>query len=99
MDLPSLRAGLELGRELERGIDGLTALKARQSEIGTGPRIGILDRSIEAEFAAAADIAAGPHREVSAPAPLEAANELFRTIVADERWTRCPDGKPPPGGI
>ena len=97
MDLPSLRAGLELGRELDRGIDGLTALKARQSEIGTGPRIGLLDRFIEAEFAAAADTAAEPDRE--APAPLDAANESSRAIVTDERWTRCPDGSPPPGGI
>ena len=77
MDLPSLRAGLDLGRDLDRGIDDLTARKARQSEIGTGPRIGMLDRFIEAEFAAAADIAAAPHCEVPASAPLEAANELF----------------------
>ena len=98
MDLPSLRAGLELERELDRGIEDLTALKARQSEMGTGPRIVMLDRFMEAEFAAAADLAAGPARESPAPAPLDAANELFRTIVADERWTRRPDGNPPPGG-
>ena len=85
MDLPSLRAGLALERELDRSIDSLTALKARQSEMGTGPRIGMLDRFIEGEFAAAADLAAGPDRESPAPAPLDAANELFRTIVADER--------------
>ena len=83
MDLPSLRAGLELDRELDRVIDDLTARKARQSEIGAGPRIGVLDRFIEAEFAAASDIAAEPKRK--APVPLDAANELFRAIVADER--------------
>ena len=99
MDLPSLRAGLELDRELDRSIDGLTALKARQSEIGTGPRLGTLERFMEVEFAAAADIVAGPDREAPPPAPLDAANELFRTIVADERWTPCPDGNPPPGAI
>ena len=99
MDLPSLRAGLELESELDRGIEDLTALKARQSEMGTGPRIGMLDRFMEGEFAAATDIAAGPDRESPAPAPLDAANELFRTIVADERWTRRPDGNPPLDGI
>ena len=99
MDLPSLRAGLELESELDRGIEDLTARKARQSEMGTGPRIGMLDRFLEAEFAVAADIAAGPDRESPAPAPLDAANELFRTIVADERRTRRPDGNPLPAGI
>ena len=82
MDLPSLRAGLELDSELGRIIDDLTAQKARRSEIGAGPRIGALDRFIEAEFAAA-DMAAEPKRK--APVLLEAANELFRAIVADER--------------
>ena len=99
MDLPSLRAGLELESELDRCIEDLTALKARQSEMGTGPRIGMLDRFVEREFAAAADLAAGPDRESPPPAPLDAANELFRTIVADERWTRRPDGSPPLGGV
>ena len=54
MDLLSLRTALEPESELDRGIENLTALKALLSEMGTGPRIGMLDRFLEAEFAAAA---------------------------------------------
>ncbi len=85
MDLPALRAGLDLDRALDRAIDELTARKAEGSEMGTGPRIGMLDRFIEAEFAAAGDMA-GVSGDPP-PALQDAANALFRAIVTSERRT------------
>ena len=82
MDLPSLRDGVELDREVRDAIDELTALKARQGEIGTGDRIQVLDRIMEAEFAAA-EAAGGKGRGI--PETLRnSANGLFRSIVNGE---------------
>ena len=82
MDLPSLRVGVELDRGICDAIDELTVLKARQGEIGTGDRIGILDRFMEAEFAAA-EAAAGKGQGIP-EALRNSANELFRSIVNGE---------------
>ena len=79
MDLPSLRNGLELDRGIGDAIDELTVLKARQGEAGTGDRIGVLDRFMEAEFAAA-EAAAGKGQRTP-EALRNSANELFRSIV------------------
>ena len=85
MDLPSLRDGLELDREVCDAIDELTVLKARQGESGTGDRIEVLDRIMEAEFAAA-EAAAGKGRGI--PEELRSsANDLFRSIVNGELKT------------
>ena len=79
MDLPSLRDGLGLDRGTGDAIDELTVLKARQGEAGTGDRIGVLDRFMEAEFAAA-EAAAGKGQGTR-EALRNSANELFRSIV------------------
>lgn len=81
MDMPGLRAGLRLDRELERTIDDLIVRKARESEIGTGPRIDVLDRFIEAEFAACGNSA--PEPDDKDLTLLDAANELFRLVVCE----------------
>ena len=82
MDLPSLRDGLELDRDICDAINELTVLKARQGEIGTGDRIEVLDRMMEAEFAAA-EAEAGKGQRIP-EALRNRANELFRSIVSGE---------------
>ena len=80
MDLPTLMAGLDLGRELREAIDELIARKAEQSEVGTGARVDVLDRFIEEEFAAAER--AGEASCGNDPALLDDVNAAFRDIVA-----------------
>ena len=56
--------------------------KSEAAELGTGPRIGELDRFIEEEFALASD--AGSTPGVRDPDLLEDANRVFREIVNSE---------------
>ena len=77
MDLPTLMAGL--GSELREAIDELIARKAKRSE--TGARVGVIDRFIEEELAAAES--GGEPAGVNDPALLNDANAAFRDIVAD----------------
>ncbi len=86
MDLPGLRSGLELSHELGQVIDELVARKARRSDIGDGPRIGMLDRFMETEFAASEKNIAEPGGDDTF-ALLDAANELFREIIASHSDT------------
>ncbi len=79
MDLPSLRAGLRLERGLDEAIERLVVAKSEAADLGTGPRIGELDRFIEEEFALAGD--AGSTPGVRDPDLLEDANRVFREIV------------------
>ena len=76
LPLPTLMAGLDLGRELREAIDELIARKAERSEIGTGARVGA--RFIEEELAAAER--GGEPGGVNDPAPLNDANAAFRDI-------------------
>lgn len=80
MDLPTLMAGLDLVRELREAIDELIARKAERSEIGTGARVGVIDRFIEEELAAAER--GGEPDGGNDPALWNDANAAFRDIVA-----------------
>lgn len=51
MDLPALRAGTALEAATSGAIDDLLALKARSHELGTGPRVPLLDDFIRGEMA------------------------------------------------
>ena len=79
MDLPRLRAGLRLDPGLDEAIEGLLVAKSGSSELGTGPRIGDLDRFVEEEFALAS--AAGVPDVNRDPDLLDDANRAFREIV------------------
>ncbi|MXZ79870.1 MAG: nucleotidyltransferase domain-containing protein [Gammaproteobacteria bacterium] len=79
MDLPGLRAGLQLERELDEAIERLVVAKAEAAELGTGPRIGEIDRFIEGEFALAG--AASVPSGAGDPDLLEDANRVFCEIV------------------
>lgn len=81
MDMPALRAGLRLDCDLDRAISDLIVRKAWESEIGTGPRIDVLDRFIDTEFTACGNAAPEPYDKD--PTLLDAANELFRLVVSE----------------
>jgi hypothetical protein len=79
MDLPRLRAGSALGPPVSRAIDDLLALKARTHELGTGPRVPVLDDYIRGEIdEAERALSAQP----AADRPdLAAADRTLRTII------------------
>lgn len=79
MDMPGLRDGLRLERELDEAIDRLVVAKFEATELGIGPRIGEIDRFIEEEFALAdaTSVSAG----AGDPGLLEDANHVFREII------------------
>ncbi|MYA88669.1 MAG: hypothetical protein F4X97_09485 [Boseongicola sp. SB0662_bin_57] len=79
MDLPRLRAGLWLDPGLDEAIERLLVAKSGSSELGTGPRIGDLDRFVEEEFALAC--AVGGTDVDHDPDLLDDANRVFREIV------------------
>ncbi|MCY4227400.1 MAG: nucleotidyltransferase domain-containing protein [Gammaproteobacteria bacterium] len=79
MDLPRLRDGLHLERELDEEIERLAVAKSESTELGIGSRIGEIDRFIEEEFALA-DIASLSNG-AGTPDLLEDTNRLFREIV------------------
>lgn len=82
MDLPRLRAGLQLETGLDEAIEELLIAKAGSSELGTGRRIGDLDRFVEEELAIA-DAVGAPDVDRD-PDLLDDANRAFREIVDGE---------------
>lgn len=80
MSLPEIRTGIAINPEADRAVGELIARKAATRELGTGPRIPVLDRMIEDEFA----------KGLSAPCPLEDpqlladAYLLFRDVVRSQ---------------
>lgn len=81
MDLPSLRAGLKLPGDLSAAIDDLIARKAARSEMGSGPRIDLLDRFIEAELAVEPGTPGAGRGVPDNTGTLRAANRLFHDLV------------------
>ncbi len=81
MDLPSLRSGLKLPGELSAAIEDLITRKAARSEIGSGPRIGVLDRFIEAELAVEPGTLGSDRSVPDNTGTLRAANRLFHDLV------------------
>ena len=79
MDLPGLRAGLQLAPSLDDAIERLVVAKSETAELGTGPRLNDLDRFIEEEFAIAS--AVGAPDGASGPDLIDDANRLFGEIV------------------
>ena len=79
MDLPGLRAGVQLDPGVDDAVERLVIAKSETAELGTDPRIGDLDRFIEEEFALAS--AVGVPDGASSPDLLDDANRLFREIV------------------
>ncbi len=79
MDLPGLRAGLQLEASLDDAIARLVVAKSETAELGTGPRMSDLDRFIEEEFSIAG--AVGVPDGASGPDLIDDANRLFRDIV------------------
>ena len=77
MNLQALVAGLDLPDETVREIADLVTRKAELSEIGTGPRIAVIDTLIAEEFALAKAAKSPAEKRVLAPQ----AEALFRRIV------------------
>ena len=77
MRLSEIRAGIAISPEADQAVGELIARKAATRELGTGPRIPVLDRMIEDELA----------KELTAPRRLRDpqlmadANLLFRDVV------------------
>ena len=79
MDLPTLRAGTDLPRDVAESIDRLLVAKAATKELGEGERIPTIDALIESEFGVA-------RAEALPPDPVDAhlareADDLFRSLV------------------
>jgi hypothetical protein len=89
MDLPALRAGAALDPAISQAIDHLLVLKAQAHELGTGPRVAVLDTFIRQEIDDAERwLAAQPPADTP---DLTAANQALRTIVraADQIIAGC----------
>lgn len=79
MQLQALVAGTDLPSATVRTIDRLVNIKRATREMGSGPRIPVLDRLIAAEIAASAKLIAGaPERSAS---DIGAADRLFRSLI------------------
>jgi uncharacterized protein len=79
MHLQALIDGTGLPSATVKSIERLVAAKGQTREMGSGPRIAVLDRLIAAEIAAAAEsIEEAPRRQ---SADLDAADRLFRSLV------------------
>jgi len=79
MNLQALIKGTDLPPATVKVIEQLVAAKSRTRELGSGPRIPVLDRLIAAEIASAAgSVADAPGRPAT---DLEAANRLFRRLI------------------
>lgn len=78
MALGALMDGLILTQKLREAIGGLLARKQHLSELGEGPRIGVLDAFIADEIAAA--VIPGPTPNEKAALAAEA-DRLFRRLV------------------
>jgi predicted nucleotidyltransferase len=79
MHLQALMQATDLDANLIRTIDRLVETKRVTREMGSGPRIAVLDRLIAAEVAAAAGfVAEEPKRS---PRDLAAADRLFRHLI------------------
>jgi len=79
MHLQALIDGTDLPAATVKVIDRLVEAKSRTREMGSGPRIPVLDRLIAAEIAAAAGSASEmPGRP---PSDLDAADRLFRRLI------------------
>jgi len=79
MHLQALIDGTDLPAATVKVIDRLVEAKSRTREMGSGPRIPVLDRLITAEIAAAAGSASEmPGRP---PSDLDAADRLFRRLI------------------
>ncbi len=79
MQLQALMASTDLADAVSQTIDRLVETKRRTREMGSGPRIAVLDRLIRTEVAAAAKLIAGaPERSADDRA---AADRLFRSLI------------------
>lgn len=79
MQLQALMASTELAETASRTIDRLVEIKRKTREMGSGPRIAVLDRLITAETTAAAKlIESAPERSTG---DIAAADRLFRRLI------------------
>ncbi|MBP2230410.1 putative nucleotidyltransferase [Azospirillum agricola] len=78
MALGALMDGLVLTPEIRKAIGGLLAHKRQLSEMGEGPRIGVLDAFIASEIAAAVIPDPTPNEKAALAAE---ADRLFRRLV------------------
>jgi predicted nucleotidyltransferase len=79
MNLQALMEGTDLPAATIKVITQLVAAKSRTRELGSGPRIPVLDRLIAAEIASATgSVADAPGRPAT---DLETADRLFRRLI------------------
>jgi predicted nucleotidyltransferase len=79
MALPELLAAIDLSEELRTAIAALTERKAAGRDVGTGPRIGVLDRFLEPLMTASMPADGAPLSDQTAL--LRDLNALFCRIV------------------
>lgn len=86
MSLPELWNGVDLPAEMSEFIEDMLERKAKTKELGSGPRVAVLDELIEREIALSrSDLESLPPVDHEV---LDAANELFREVVGKHAFGR-----------